>query len=35
MLDTFKPLKVAKQAARIEDKEYHRSWLNSTRPTGD
>jgi homogentisate 1,2-dioxygenase len=34
MMDTFKPLKVAKQAASIEDQEYHKSWLNSTDMTG-
>jgi homogentisate 1,2-dioxygenase len=34
MMDTFRPLKVAKQAARFEDMEYHKSWLNSTETTG-
>ena len=34
MMDTFRPLKVARQAAKIEDQEYHKSWLNSTDPTG-
>jgi homogentisate 1,2-dioxygenase len=27
MMDSFHPLKVAKQALAIEDKEYHKSWL--------
>jgi homogentisate 1,2-dioxygenase len=27
MMDSFRPLKVAKQAMEIEDKEYHKSWL--------
>ena len=27
MMDSFRPLKVAKQALEIEDKEYHKSWL--------
>jgi homogentisate 1,2-dioxygenase len=29
MMDTFRPLKVAKQALEIEDPTYHRSWLDS------
>jgi homogentisate 1,2-dioxygenase len=28
MMDTFRPLKVAKQALDIEDPSYHRSWLD-------
>ena len=28
MMDTFRPLKVAKQALDIEDPAYHRSWLD-------
>ena len=27
MMDSFRPLKVAKQALAFEDKEYHKSWL--------
>jgi homogentisate 1,2-dioxygenase len=27
MVDTFRPLKITKQALEIEDKEYYRSWL--------
>jgi homogentisate 1,2-dioxygenase len=27
MMDSFRPLKVAKQALEIEDKDYHKSWL--------
>ena len=34
MLDTFRPLRVAREAVGIEDKDYHKSWLNSTVPTG-
>ncbi len=29
MMDTFRPLKVAKQALGIEDPSYHKSWLTS------
>lgn len=29
MCDTFRPLKVARAAVAIEDKEYHRSWLET------
>lgn len=29
MMDSFRPLKVAKQALDIEDKSYHKSWLDS------
>ncbi len=29
MMDSFRPLKVAKQALPIEDPEYHRSWLDA------
>jgi homogentisate 1,2-dioxygenase len=28
MIDTFKPLKITKQALDIEDKEYYKSWLD-------
>jgi homogentisate 1,2-dioxygenase len=27
MIDTFKPLKITKQALEIEDKEYYKSWI--------
>jgi homogentisate 1,2-dioxygenase len=29
MMDSFRPLKVAKQALDIEDKSYHKSWLDT------
>jgi len=29
MMDSFRPLKVAKQALAIEDPAYHRSWLDT------
>jgi homogentisate 1,2-dioxygenase len=29
MMDSFRPLKVAKQAMEIEDKSYHKSWLDT------
>ncbi|MDQ6719151.1 MAG: homogentisate 1,2-dioxygenase [Gemmatimonadota bacterium] len=29
MMDSFRPLKVAKQALGIEDKNYHKSWLDN------
>ncbi len=29
MMDSFRPLKVAKQATDIEDKSYHKSWLDT------
>jgi len=29
MMDSFRPLKVAKQAMAIEDKAYHKSWLDT------
>ena len=29
MMDSFRPLKVAKQATEIEDKAYHKSWLDT------
>lgn len=29
MMDTFRPLKVAKQALDIEDPNYHKSWISS------
>jgi homogentisate 1,2-dioxygenase len=29
MMDTFRPLKVAKQALDIEDPAYHRSWVDA------
>lgn len=29
MMDSFRPLKVAKQAMEIEDKAYHKSWLDT------
>ncbi len=29
MMDTFRPLKVAKQAMDIEDPNYHKSWISS------
>ena len=29
MMDSFRPLKVAKQALEIEDKSYHKSWLDN------
>ena len=29
MMDSFRPLTVAKQALPIEDPEYHRSWLDA------
>jgi homogentisate 1,2-dioxygenase len=28
MMDSFRPLKVAKQAIAIEDPLYHKSWLD-------
>ena len=28
MVDTFKPLKLTKQAMLIEDADYHKSWLD-------
>ena len=30
MMDSFRPLKVAKQALAIEDKNYHKSWLDTS-----
>ena len=33
MLDTFRPLRVAKEAAGIEDADYHRSWVESPGPS--
>ena len=27
MVDSFNPLKITKQAVKIEDKNYHKSWL--------
>jgi len=29
MMDSFRPLKIAKQALAIEDKSYHKSWLDT------
>src|SRR5690606_20598542 len=29
MMDSFRPLKVAREATRIEDPEYHRSWVEA------
>jgi homogentisate 1,2-dioxygenase len=29
MMDTFRPLKVAKSALSIEDSDYHKSWLDA------
>jgi homogentisate 1,2-dioxygenase len=29
MMDSFRPLKVAKQALAIEDPSYHMSWLDA------
>jgi homogentisate 1,2-dioxygenase len=29
MMDSFRPLKVAKQALKIEDPTYHRSWIEA------
>jgi homogentisate 1,2-dioxygenase len=29
MMDTFRPLKVARQALDIEDPSYHRSWIDA------
>ncbi len=29
MMDSFRPLRVAKPARKIEDPGYHRSWLDS------
>lgn len=29
MMDSFRPLRVAKTATAFEDPEYHRSWLES------
>ena len=29
MMDSFRPLKVAKQARTIEDPSYHRSWIDA------
>jgi homogentisate 1,2-dioxygenase len=29
MMDSFRPLKVAKQALSIEDRKYHMSWLDA------
>jgi len=29
MMDSFRPLKVAKAIAPIEDPEYHRSWIEA------
>ncbi|MBA3890054.1 MAG: homogentisate 1,2-dioxygenase, partial [Gemmatimonadaceae bacterium] len=29
MMDSFRPLKVAKQALKIEDDTYHKSWIAS------
>jgi hypothetical protein len=31
MLDTFRPLRVAIDAAVVEDQEYYRSWIESPR----
>jgi homogentisate 1,2-dioxygenase len=31
MLDTFRPLRVAIDAAAVEDQEYYRSWIESPR----
>ena len=30
MMDSFRPLKVAKAAMAIEDPAYHQSWLDAT-----
>ena len=30
MMDSFRPLRVAKQAIDFEDKKYHRSWVDAT-----
>jgi len=29
MMDSFRPLKVAKQAVAFEDANYHRSWIEA------
>jgi homogentisate 1,2-dioxygenase len=29
MMDSFRPLKVAKQALAIEDPSYHKSWIDA------
>jgi homogentisate 1,2-dioxygenase len=29
MMDSFRPLKVAKPALPIEDPDYHKSWLDA------
>jgi homogentisate 1,2-dioxygenase len=29
MMDSFKPLKVAKRAMAIEDPSYHKSWIDA------
>jgi homogentisate 1,2-dioxygenase len=31
MMDSFRPLRIAKPARKIEDADYHRSWLDSER----
>ena len=29
MMDSFRPLKIAKAAEKVEDRDYHRSWLEA------
>ena len=29
MMDSFRPLKVAKAARKLEDETYHRSWIEA------
>jgi hypothetical protein len=31
MVDTFHPLRVARQALDVEDPEYFRSWVNNSK----
>jgi len=31
MVDTFKPLKVTKEAVRISDGKYYKSWLDKSK----
>jgi homogentisate 1,2-dioxygenase len=33
MLDTFRPLRVAREAVEVEDRDYHRSWIEPPAPS--
>ncbi len=34
MLDTFHPLRVAKEAVEVEDADYYRSWIEPSGSSG-